>query len=101
MLYFTEPPSSLSIENVTPENRLLGTEGHDLTVSCEAIGGTPPPNVVLIIDGDNVASQTQTVQHTLHTTRSYNKKRVICKASHANYSHISLTESAVIFLNCK
>lgn len=33
--FFTVTPSSLNIENVTPENRLLGTEGQDLTVSCK------------------------------------------------------------------
>ena len=47
--YPTVPPSSLSIENVTPANRLLGTEGQDLTVSCTAVGGTPAPNVILIM----------------------------------------------------
>ena len=48
--YFTVPPSKLIIENATPENRLLGTQGQDLTVSCKAEGGKPAPNVVLIID---------------------------------------------------
>ena len=47
--YFTVPPSSLRIENATPENRIIETEGHDLTVSCRAVGGKPAPNVVLII----------------------------------------------------
>jgi hypothetical protein len=58
--YFTVPPSKLIIENATPENRLLGTQGQDLTVSCKAEGGKPAPNVVLIIDGQTVANQTQT-----------------------------------------
>ena len=100
--YFTVPPSSLSIENVTPENILLGTEDQDLTVSCKAVGGTPAPNVVLIIDGQTVANQTQSVQHTLTTiNRSYDRKTVTCQAIYAAYSQISLNASAVIYLNCK
>ena len=100
--YFTVPPSSVNIENVTPENRLLRTEGQDLTVSCKAVGGKPTPNVVLIIDGQTVANQTQSVQHTLTTiNRSYDQKIVTCQASNPAYSHNSLTDSAVIYLNCK
>ena len=100
--YFTVPPSSLSIENVTPENRLLGTEGHDLTVSCKAVEGTPAPDVVLIIDGQTVANNTQTAQHTLTTiNRSYDRKTVTCQASHADYSQNPITDSAVIYLHCK
>ena len=100
--YFTVPPSSLNIENVTPEDKLLGTEGQDLSVSCKAVGGTPSPNVVLIIDGQTLASQTQSVQHTLTTiNRSYDQKTVTCQASNPAYSQNSLTDSAVIYLNCK
>ena len=100
--YFTVLPSSLSIENVTPENRLLGTEDQHLTVSCKVVGGTPAPNVVLIIDGQTVANQTQTVQYTLTTiNRSYDRKTVTCQANHADYSQNPMTVSAVIYLNCK
>ena len=100
--YFTVLPSSLNIENLTPPNRLLGTEGQDLTVSCKAVGGIPAPNVVLIIEGETVASRTQLVQHTLTTIRrSYDRKTVTCQASNTVYSQNSLTDSAVIYLNCK
>jgi hypothetical protein len=92
----------LNIENVTPENRLLRTEGQDLTVPCTAVGGTPAPNVVLKIDGQSVASQTQSVQYTLNTiSRSYDRKTVTCQASHAEYSQNTMTVSALIYLNCK
>jgi hypothetical protein len=102
LLYFTEQPTNLSIDNVTPENSLLGTEGQDLTVSCKAVGGKPAPNVGLIIDGQTVANQTQSVQHTLTTiNRSYDRKTVSCQASHADYSQNPMTVSAVIYLNCK
>ena len=100
--YSTVPPSSLSIENVTPENRLLGTEGQDLTVSGKAVGGTPAPYVILTIDGQSAANQTQSVQYTLATiNRSYDRKTVICQASYAVDILDSLNDSAIIYLNCK
>ena len=101
-MYFTVPPTNLSIENVTPENRLIGTEGQDLTVSCKAEGGKPAPNVILIIDGQTQSNQTQSVQHTFNTiNRSYDRKTVTCQANHADYSQSPMTDSAVIYLNCK
>ena len=60
--YFTVPPSSLRIENVTRENRIIETEGQHLTVSRRAVGGKPAPNFVLIIDRQTVANKTQSVQ---------------------------------------
>ena len=96
------PPSNVSFENVAPQDRLLGTEDQDLTVSCRAVGGTPAPNVILIIDGQTVANQTQSVQHTLTAiNRSYDKKTVTCEASNPAYSQKSMTVSAEIYLNCK
>ena len=92
----------MNIKNVTPENRLLGTEGQDLTVSCTAVGGKPPPNVVLIIDGQTVANKTKTAQHTLTAiNRSSDRKTVTCQASHADYSQDPMSDSGVIYLNCK
>ena len=100
--YFTVPPSGLSIENVTAEHRLIGTEGQDLTVSCKAVGGTPAPDVVLIIDGQYVANQTQTVQHSLNAiNRSYDHKTVKCQANNPLYLRNLMTDPAVIYLNCK
>jgi hypothetical protein len=91
------PPSSVSFENVIPPSRLLRTDGKDLTLSCKAVGGKPTPNVVLII-----ASQIQLVQHTLTAiNRSYDRKTVTCQASNPAYSQNSMTDSSVIYLNCK
>jgi hypothetical protein len=71
-------------------------------LSCKAVGGKPVPNVVLIIDGQTVANQTQSVQHTLTAiNRSYDHKAVTCQASHADYSQNTMTDSAMIHLNCK
>ena len=75
-------PSSVSFENDIPPSRLLRTEGQVLTLSCKAVGGKPVPNVVLIIDGQTVLSQTQLVQHTLTAiNRSCDRKTVTCQAS--------------------
>ena len=101
-IFSTVPPSSVSFEDVASPNRLLGTEDQDLTVSCKAVGGTPAPNVILIIDGQTITSHTQTVQHTFTTiNRSYDKKTVTCQASHADYSQDQISDSAVIYLSCK
>ena len=101
-VFDTVPPSSLTIENVAPNNRLLGIEDQDLTVSCRAVGGKPAPNVALIIDGQTGASQPQTVQYTLSTINmSYDRKTVTCQACHADYSQNPMTVSAMIYLNCK
>ena len=101
--YFTVPPSSLSIENATPSNnRLVGTEGQDLTVSCKAVGGTPSPNVILIIDGQSKAKQTRSVKHTFtNINRSYDHKTVTCQVNNPAYQQIPMTVSALIYLNCK
>ena len=102
LLYFAVLPTSVSFENVASPSRLLGTEGQDLTMSCKAEGGTPAPNVILMIDGQTVASQIQSVQYTLNTiNRSYDNKTVTCQASNPTYSQNIMTVSAVIYLNCK
>jgi hypothetical protein len=56
--------SSLNIENVTPDSRLLGTESQDLTVSCKAEGGTPSPNIVLIIDCQLISENSKCMHYT-------------------------------------
>jgi hypothetical protein len=67
------------LTEVTQENRLLGTEGQDLNVSCKSVGGKPAFTIALIIDEQTVASQSQSVQHTLTTINiSYDRKTVAC-----------------------
>ena len=70
-------------------------------MSCKAVGGKPVPNVVLKIEGQTLASQAQTAQHTLNAIRSYDRKTVTCQASNPAYSQNSLTDSSLIYLNCK
>ena len=100
--YFTVQPSSLRIENVTTNKRLLGTQEHDLVVSCTAIGGIPAPNVALIIEGKSIPSQAQSVQYTFKSIhRSYDQKIVSCQASNPAYLQDPMTYSAMIYLSCK
>ena len=71
-------------------------------MSCKAVGGKPAPNVVLKIDGEYVTNRTQSVQHTLNTiNRSYHRKTVTCQAGNPAYSQDPISNTAVIYLNCK
>ena len=100
--FYTVLPSRSTIENVTPQNKLLGTEGQDLTVSCKAVGGTPAPNVILIIDEEPIANQTRRAQHRLTAIdRSYDHKTVTCLARNEAYLQDSMTVSVVMYINCK
>ena len=95
-------PSSLTIETVTPQNRLFGIERQDLTVSCKAVGGKPAPNVVVIVDGQTKASQPKSVQYTLNTINiCYDRKTVTCQASNPVYPQDVMTVSAVIYIDCE
>ena len=95
-------PSSLTIENATPQNRLFGTEDQDLTVSCKTVGGKPAPNVVVIVDGQTQASQTKSVQYTLNTiNRCYDRKTVKCQTSNPVYPQDVMIVSAVIYIDCE
>ena len=95
-------PSSLTIENVTPQNRLLGIEGQNITVSCKAVGGKPAPNVVVIVDGQTKANQTKSAQCTLNTiNRCYDRKTITCQASNPVYPQDAMTVSAVIYIDCE
>ena len=86
------------MENVTPQNRLFGIEGQDLTVSCKAVRGKPAPNIVVIVDGQTKASQTKSVQYTLNTiNRCYDRMTVTCHASNPVYPQDAMTVSAVIY----
>ena len=64
------------------------------TITGNAVGGKPAPYVVLRIDEQYVANQTQTAQHTLNAiNRSYDQRTVTCQASNPAYSQNSLTHS--------
>lgn len=99
---FSVEPSSVIIENVLQDDKLQGTEGLDLIITCTAIGGQPRPDLKLIISGSTVATGKQSLQHTLSTiSRSYDRKTLTCYAGNEDISHYSLANSAKVYLTRK
>ncbi|CAC5384326.1 unnamed protein product [Mytilus coruscus] len=95
-------PISVNIDNVLPDDKLQGTEGLDLIITCRADGGKPPPNVKLKISGSTVAIGNQSLQHTLSTiSRSYDRTTITCYAGHEEISHYPLIDSAKLYLFLK
>ena len=86
-----DAPSSLLVQNKTPNNRLLGTEGQNLVVQCTAVGGDPVPDVTLHIPGLlAVPRGKQSVTYRLQAVeRSWDGQTINCTArnnSIINYS---------------
>ncbi|XP_071132688.1 protein turtle-like [Mytilus edulis] len=95
-------PVSVNIDNVLPDDKLSGTEGLNLIITCRAVGGKPPPNVKLTISGTIVATGNQSLQHTFSTiSRSYDRKAITCYAGHDVISHYPLIDSAKLYLFLK
>ncbi|CAC5405059.1 unnamed protein product [Mytilus coruscus] len=95
-------PSSVRIDNVNIDSKLLGTEGQLLVIRCTAIGGQPAPDVNIIFAGSVITTGKQSVQHTLSTvTRSYDRQTVTCQAGYKEIAYYPLTNSVLIYLNCK
>ncbi|CAC5399924.1 unnamed protein product [Mytilus coruscus] len=63
-------PYSVNTDNVLPDDKLQGTEGLDLIITCRAVGGKPTPDVKLLISGSIAATGKQSLQHTLSTISS-------------------------------
>lgn len=99
---FSVEPSSVIIENVLQDDKLQGTEGLDLIITCTAIGGQPQPDLKLIISGSTVATGKQSLHHTLSAiSRSYDRKTITCYAGNEEISHYSLANSAKVYLTRK
>lgn len=99
---FSVEPISVHIDNVLPDEKLQGTEGLDLKITCTAVGGKPPPNVKLIISESTVATGNQFLQHTLATiNRSNDRRTITCYAGHEEISHYPHIDSAKLYLFCK
>ncbi|XP_063447530.1 nephrin-like isoform X2 [Mytilus trossulus] len=95
-------PSSVIIENVLQDDKLQGTEGIDLLITCTAIGGQPQPDLKLIISGSTVATGKQSLQHTLtKISRSHDRETLTCYAGNEEISHYSLAKSAKVYLILK
>lgn len=99
---FSVEPSSVKIDSVLPDDKVSGTEGVDLIITCIAVGGKPKPDVKVLISGRTVATGKQSLQHTLPTiSRSYDRKAITCYAGHEEISHYPLVDEAKIYLICK
>lgn len=99
---FSVEPSSVKIDNVSLENKLQGTEGLDLKISCKAVGGKPLPDVKLIFSEVTIAKGKQSILHTLPTVnRSMDRMTITCQAGYEEFLHYPLVDSANLYLNCK
>lgn len=99
-IYFVVGPTSVYIENVTPDNNILGIEGQDMTIKCTAIGGDPPLDVKLVILGSNYDGS-GSAHHTFKPHSSGDGSTVTCQAGHDQNNFNPLSTSAYIHLMCK
>ncbi|XP_071132689.1 uncharacterized protein [Mytilus edulis] len=95
-------PSSVNIDNVLQDEKLQGTEGQDLIITCRAVGGQPQPDLKLLISGSIVATGKQSLQFTLlKISRLYDRKTILCYAGNEEISHYQTVDSAKLYLNLK
>ncbi|XP_071133273.1 protein turtle-like [Mytilus edulis] len=95
-------PVSVKMDNVLLDDKLQGTEGLDLIITCRAVGGKPAPDVKLLIAGSTVASGIQSLQHTLPSiNRSNDRKTIVCYAGYEEISHYALSDSVNLYLILK
>lgn len=92
----------MNIDNVLEDEKLQGTEGNDLIITCRAVGGQPQPDLKLLISGIIVATGKQSLHFTLlNISRSYDRKTITCYAGNEEISHYQIVDSAKLYLNCK
>lgn len=82
------------------DNKILGIEGHDMTIRCTAVGGQPPPDIKLVINGTTYTSK-QSAQHTFKPLSSDDRSTVTCQAGYTNINYYPLTTTAYILLKCE
>ncbi|XP_052075802.1 uncharacterized protein LOC127713875 [Mytilus californianus] len=93
-------PTYISIENVTPDNRISGIEGHDMTIRCTATGGQPSHDIKLVILGYTYLGK-QSAQHTFKPVRSNDSSNVTCLAGYEEINSYPLSTSSNIHLMLK
>lgn len=85
--------------NASTENKLIGTEGHDLLIECVASQGIPAPMLSLIVLETEVQTGVQELRYTLRNLpRIYDTTIVSCEAN-SEALDIPMKISAVIYLN--
>ncbi|CAC5411897.1 unnamed protein product [Mytilus coruscus] len=90
-------PTNITIENVTPNSRIPGIEGQDMTIKCTATGGQPAPDIKLIILGSPYTGK-QSVQHTFKPLGTNDGSNVTCLAGYQEINSYPLSTSANIHL---
>lgn len=93
-------PTYITIENLTPDNKIPGLEGQGMTIKCTAIGGQPPPDIKLVLLGSTYTGK-QSALHTFSPQRSDDGHNVTCQAGYAYINHYPLTVSAHMHLKSK
>lgn len=92
-------PTSLGIRNTSTDNRLIGTEGHDLFIECVAGGGVPAPTLSLVILGTTVQTGVQELRYVLRNIpRIYDTTNASCLAN-SDALDIPISVTALIYLN--
>ncbi|CAC5359024.1 unnamed protein product [Mytilus coruscus] len=94
-----EELSSLTIQNDSTDNRLIGTEGRDLLIECEAVGGNPAPSVSLVVLGTKVQTSVKKVQYFVQSIpRIYDQTNISCEAN-SDALDTPMTTTTIIYLN--
>ncbi|CAC5359013.1 unnamed protein product [Mytilus coruscus] len=93
-------PSAITIENVTPDNKIPGIEGQDMTIKCTAVGGQPASDVKLVILGSTYIGK-QSAQHTFKPVRANDGSDVTCRAGYEDIRYYPLNTTAYIYLKLK
>ncbi|CAG2197910.1 unnamed protein product [Mytilus edulis] len=93
-------PTSVYIENVDQDNKILGIEGQDMTIKCTSMGGQPPPDIKLVILGSNYTGS-RSAQHTFKPHSSDDGSTVTCQAGYNQINFNPLSTFAYIHLMFK
>lgn len=99
-MFFVVGPTALSLENVTPDNIILGIEGQDMTIKCIAVGGQPVPDIMLVVLGTTYTG-TQSRQHIFRPQSSDDGSTVSCKAGYHEINNYPLSTTAFIHIKRK
>lgn len=99
-MVFVVGPTAVTIENITPDNKLPGIEGQDMNIKCTAVGGQPAPDVKLVILGSSFIGK-QSVQHTFKLHRSIDGSTVSCQAGYEEISYFPFNTTAYMYLKRK
>ncbi|XP_071172182.1 neural cell adhesion molecule 1-like [Mytilus edulis] len=93
-------PTTVSLDNLTPDNRIPGIEGQYMTITCTAVGGNPAPDIKLVILGSTYTGK-QSTQYTFLPNSSMEGSTVTCQTGYTDINYYPLNVSAHIHLKLK